>query len=393
VPLKFLLCADLALCLLAAQGFARAAAGAVRLSATAFVAPVLLIAACPVLLLAPDLPARLLGGLVPELLDPRARFVIATAWPAAFGTAGALLLGVVLALRSARWAPLAGVLVGLDLLLANGQVNRFAPASFFELRPAIAGLLEPARSESAGRIFSYGVVGTPGLRFSPEMARRNSDVWLYYLERQTLLPRTQVLDGLDGAFDEDRVGWAPVGSTLAAGERVPAAFRRHHGRLRQAAVRWILSFRSLPEDLALLRGEARLPEVLETVKLYELREPWPRAFWTPRVETPIVPGEGIVSWQRLDPHTVLLRVRAPAGYVVVSEGFHPAWSAVDAGGRARPIVRGGDRYWAIPTRGGDEILTAHFVPPWRPLALAACGLGAVAACGLLLLGRRREVRS
>ena len=393
VPLKFLLCADLALCLLAAQGLARAAAGAVRPFAAAFVAPVLLIAAYPVLSHAPDLPARLLGGLVPELLDPRARLVIATAWPAAFGAAGGLLLGVVLALRSARWAPLAGVVIGLDLLLANGEVNRFAPASFFELRPAIAELIEPARNESAGRLFSYGVVGTPGLRFSPEMARPNSDVWLYYLERQMLLPRTQVLDGLDGAFDEDRVGWAPVGSTLDAGERVPAAFRRHHGRLRQAAVRWILSFRSLPEDLTLLRGETRLAEVLETVKLYELREPWPRAFWTPRVETPIVPGEGVVSWQRIDPHTVLLRVRAPGGYVVVSEGFHPAWSAVDAGGCARPIVRAGDRYWAIPTRGGDEVLTARFAPPWRPLALAACGLGAGAACGLLLLGRRREVRS
>jgi len=389
VPLKFLLCADLALCLLAAQGFARAAAGAVRLSAAAFVAPVLLIAAYPVVSYAPDLPARLLGTLVPELLDPRARLVVATAWPAAFGAAGGLLLGVVLALRSVRWAPLAGVLVGLDLLLANGQVNRFAQASFFELRPAIADLIEPARSGNAGRVFSYGVSGTPGLHFSPEMGRRNSDVWLYYLERQMLLPRTQVLDGLDGAFDEDRVGWAPVGSTLDARERVPAAFRQQHDRLRQAAVRWILSFRSLPEDLAMLRGEARLAEVLETVKLYELRQPWPRAFWTPRVGNPIVPGEGSVSWKRIDPHTVLLRVRAPAGYVVVSEGFHPAWSAVDAGGHARPIVRAGDRYWAIPTRGGDEVLTARFAPPWRPFALAACGLGVGAACGLLLFGRRR----
>jgi hypothetical protein len=389
VPLKFLLCADLALCLLAAQGLARAAAEGVRLHARAFVAPALLIAAYPVLSYAPDLPARLLGAVVPEILDPRARLVIATYWPAAFGTAGGLLLGVILALRSARWAPLAGVLVAFDLLLANGQVNRFADASFFDLRPAIAELIEPARIDGTGRLFSYGVLGTPGLRFSPEMARRNSDVWLYYLDRQTLLPRTQVLDGLDGAFDEDRVGWAPAGSTLDAGERVPAAFRRHHGRLRQAAVRWVVSFRSLPEDLTVLRGEARLAEVLETVKLYELREPWPRAFWTPRVESPIVPGEGSVTWQRIDPHTLRLHVRAPAGYVVVSEGFHPAWSVVNAGGRARSIERAGDRYWAIPTRGGDEVLTARFVPPWKASALAACGLGMCLAGGLLLRGRRR----
>ena len=389
VPLKFLLCADLALCLLAAQGFARAVAGGVRLSAVAFVPPALLIAAQPVLSFAPDLPARLLGTLVPELADPRARFVAATAWPVAFGLAGVLLLGVVLALRSARWTPLAGVLVGFDLLLANGPVNRFADAAFYELRPEIAALVAPARSGSDARWFSYGVVGTPGLRFSPEMARRNSDVWLYYLDRQLLLPRTQVLDGLDGAFDEDRVGWAPVGSTLAAAERVPGEFRRYSDRLRQASVRWVLSFRPLPEDLARLRGEALLPEVLETVKLYELREPWPRAFWTPRVTGPIVPGDGHVSWQRVDPHTVRLRVSAPAGYLVVSEGFHRAWSVEDAGGRARPIERVGDRYWAIATRGGDETLTARFAPAWRPFALAASGLGVAAALGLLAFGRRR----
>jgi hypothetical protein len=282
---------------------------------------------------------------------------------------------------------MAGVLVGLDLLLANGRVNAFAPASFFELRPAIADLITPARSEDAGRVFSYGVVGTPGLRFAPEMAHRNSDVWLYYLERQALLPRAHVLDGLDGAFDEDRVGWAPRGSTLDAGERVPGAFPRHRDRLRQAAVRWVLSFRSLPQGLALLRGEARLPEVLETVKLYELRDAWPRAFWTRHLGKEIVPGEGSVSWRRLDPHRVRLGVSAPPGYVVVSEGFHADWSAVDAAGRARPIVRAGERYWAIPTLGGDEVLTARFAPSWRPFALAACGLGAGALCSLLLLGR------
>jgi hypothetical protein len=217
-------------------------------------------------------------------------------------------------------------------------------------------------------------------------------VWLYYLERQTLLPRSQVLDGLDGAFDEDRVGWAPAGSTLDASERVPAAFRRHHDRLRQAAVRWVLSFRPLPGDLVWPRGEARLPGVVETVKLYELRDPWPRAFWTRRVSDPIVPGSGMVSWERVDPHTVRLRVSATAGYVVVSEGFHQAWSATDGDGRPRLIERVGDRYWALATRGGEEAYTVRFAPAWRPFALAASGLGLLAALGLSAFGRLRFAR-
>ena len=75
------------------------------------------------------------------------------------------------------------------------------------------------------------------------------------------MPRTHVLDGLEGALDVDRMGLAPEGSTLAVAEASPALFRQHYDRLRLANVRWVMSFHSLPEDLVSLRDEIRFGEV------------------------------------------------------------------------------------------------------------------------------------
>ncbi len=129
--------------------------------------------------------------------------------------------------RGAGWARLAGGLVVLDLLIVNGGLNPLAPAAFYDLRPDVAALVRPAAAEGAYRWFSYGVAYTPGLRFEPILSRAASDVWLYYLDRQSLLPRTPALDGWQGAFDVDRTGWAPAGSTLRVDETTPERFREH----------------------------------------------------------------------------------------------------------------------------------------------------------------------
>ena len=97
------------------------------------------------------------------------------------------------------WA--AAALVALDLLIVNGPVNRLTQASFYDLRPEVADLVRPAAAEGRFRWFSYGVARTPGLRFEPLMSRARSDVWLYYLDRQALLPRTPALDGLEKGID------------------------------------------------------------------------------------------------------------------------------------------------------------------------------------------------
>ena len=53
----------------------------------------------------PELPSRLLGAWLPELLEPGAKLVVATAWPTAFVVSGSLALGAGLALVGGRRLP------------------------------------------------------------------------------------------------------------------------------------------------------------------------------------------------------------------------------------------------------------------------------------------------
>jgi hypothetical protein len=317
-------------------------------------------------------------------------------------------------------------LIGLDLLLVNGQINLSTAPAFYDLRPEVARLLEPARAEGNWRFFAYGASNVPGLRWAEEVARRNADVWLYYLDRQALVPRTHVLDGLSSAFDEDRAGWAPRDSVLPARERVPSRYREHHARLRLANVRFVLSFRGLPDDLVRIRGEAQLPEIREPLGLYELRDPLPRAFRADRLEVVADPEErerrlaspsfdpraaalveaapttspsdpppfgstgageepAEVRYVLEDAHTVRLTCQGPPGWLVVLDGHHPDWRAY-ANGEPRPLVRAFGRYRGVATRGGGEVLTLRYEPSWRRVALMASALGGVFVLALVVAG-------
>ena len=422
-PVKFLFLPNLALALLAARGLERARHGTPRPAWPALAAGALLVALGLATRLSPALPGRLLGGVLPEILGARAAAVVALSWPASLVAAGAFLLGVALALHSRALVPLAGLLVGLDLLIANGSVNLATDRAFYAQRPELAELMRAARATD-GRVFAYGAAGVPDLRWAPEAALRNRDVSLYAVDRQALLPRSHVLDGFDSAFDEDRVGWAPSGATLDPRERVPSRYAGHHARLRLAAVRYVLSFRPLPAELVRERGVARLAEVEEPLRLYELVDPLPRAFVAVRYEVEpdaarlrariAAPGYdprarllvsepppawlapdadsaaagGSASLERPSPQALELRVAGAAGLLVVSEGFHRDWHAWASDGE-RPILRVNGRYWAIPTRGGGETISVRFRPAWQAPALGALGLGAAAVLALALWPARR----
>jgi hypothetical protein len=367
-----------------------------------------------------------LARLVPSLVDPRGEVVARNTWPAAWLPAGLLALGTGLALaRGGRWSHAAAGLVLLDLLIANGAANPLAPAAFYDLRPDVAALLMPAAVTGDGRWFSYGVAHSPGLRFEPVMARAPSDVWLYYLDRQSLLPSTAALDGLPSAFGLDRTGWAPEGSTLLPAEAAPASFGRHWRRLRLAGVRWILSFEALPADRVFPRGEVKLPEVRLPLRLYELASSLPRALWVPRYEveadparlrarleegsfdphavvmlsTPPPPGRGgdparrsTVVYETVDPHTVRVRADTPPGFIVVPDGHHPDWKAGDQSGPV-PLLRANGRYRAVPTPGGERVFTLRYQPAWRTPALVLFALGVLAVVTLALPGTLRVLVS
>jgi hypothetical protein len=301
-------------------------------------------------------------------------------------------------------------------------MNPLAPDAFYDLRGDVAGLLTPAMA-SGGRWFSYGVAGSPRLTFEPVMARVGSDVWLYYLDRQSLLPATGALDRLPSAFAVDRTGWAPEGATLQVSEAIPARFGRHWRRLQLAGVRWVLSFEALPADRAIERGQLKLPEVRQPLRLYELSSALPRALWVPRYEVETDParlrqrledssfdprktvlvsdplphgtaGEGVggaggaafVAYEEVDPHTVRVRATTPPGLILVLDSHHPDWVAEDEAGRV-PLLRADGRYRAVPTPGGHRLFTLRYRPRWRGPALALAGAGALV--GLALAVRRR----
>jgi len=367
----------------------------------------------------PHLVADLGSGWLPELATPRARAVIESVWPWELAATGGLLAGAGLSgWMGGRFVTLALALLCLDPVRVNARLVASVDAAFYDPRPAVTRLLEPvARSED--RIYSYGVAHSPPLVWRTSLALQNRDVWLFLLDRQTLLPRCQMLDGFQGAFDIDRTGWAPVGSALSVAEATPLRFRDVAARFRGGNVRWVLSFHALPPDLARLHDQIQLEEVAQPLKLYEVIGARPRAFFAARhvlaasdqpvagleadsdglepvvlnQPPPFVPtaspdGRGRVGFEQPDPHTVRLRYSGPPGFIVVLEGYHRGWRATDEDGTPVPLLRADGRYWAIPTPGGERSYVVRYRPGWLVPSLASCALGLAIALGLWLAPRR-----
>jgi hypothetical protein len=185
-------------------------------------------------------------------------------------------------------------------------------------------------------------------------------------------------------------------------------------------VRWVLSFQPLPDDQVRPRAQAALPEVAEPLRLYEIPDVLPRAFWVPRCE--VVPGadigrrlesdprddaavllrepppgnvpcgppagvSGTVSMERPDAHTVRLTAGGDAGFLVVLEGHHPAWRAVGPEGEV-PVLLANERYWALPTPGGDRTYVVRYRPGW--VAPSVVVSAAALAVSLLLVALQRR---
>lgn len=422
-PVKFFYLTAAAVALLAGLGLDRAVTGRVRARAWVLLPGLALAAGGMLLALRPGDSSRWLAAAVSALADPRAQFVVRNIWPWEWLRVGLAALAAALALVAGRrLAPFAAVVAVFDLLVVNAALNPVAPRGFFDLQPPMRALVADAAARGTARWFSYGVLSSPGLHWHPSVALANSDRALYAATRQSLVPITHELDGLEAAFDLDHMGWAPEGSTLTVEERTPARYAEIHRRLRLANVRWVLAFQDLPEALVEPRGEARLREIVQPLRLFELRDALPRAFWVGRAEVladraallrrledpsfeprttvalegpgpaalappePIPPEPPPVTYERVDPHTVRLRASTPPGYLVVLDGYHRSWRAEGPGGPAE-LLRANGRYWALPTRGGDVELTVRYRPSWRAASLAAAALALLAATLLTVAPR------
>jgi hypothetical protein len=172
---------------------------------------------------------------------------------------------------------------------------------------------------------------------------------------------------VESAFDEDRVGWAPPLSALGPAERIPARYASLHGWLQWANVRWVLSYFALPEHLVALRDTVAVPELVQPLRLYEVKGVLPRAYRSP---------SGAATYERIDAHTIRLRSSGPAGLIVLAEGYHRHWRAEGPEGRV-PISQMNGRSMAFATPGGERSYTLRYDPPWRRGALGLSILGAL----------------
>jgi hypothetical protein len=377
-------------------------------------------------------PARVTSVLVASFgapSPPLVLHVVSRVWPLELALTGlAAVAGGLAVSAGGRSAVLAGVVAVLDLLRVNGGLNPTAPADFYDLRPAMRAVVASADAVGRHRWFSFGAAYARGLGWRPEVARTGSDVWLYAVDRQALMPRTHVIDGLEGAFDVDRMGLAPDGSTIGVGEADPARYTALHARLRLANVRWVLSFDPLPEGDLAPRGAVQVREVVGPLRLYELRRPLPRAFFVARhavvtpadaarraVEDPSFdPSQTVilerdpgapaasmasdagaprVDYRLIGPHEVAVTARTPPGFVVVLDGYHPDWTAEDESGRPVPVLKADGRYRAIPTPGGAHVFTLRYRPSWRAPALAALLGGVLAVAALVGVSQFTAVRT
>jgi hypothetical protein len=92
-----------------------------------------------------------------------------------------------------------------------------------------------------------------------------------------------------------------------------------------------------------------------------------------------------VAYERVGPHTVVLRATTPPGFLVVLDGHHPDWKAEDRSGPV-PLQVAFGRYRAMPTRGGDVVVTLRYQPPWRTPALLLLAMGGMAVLVLAVRG-------
>lgn len=386
-PIKFFLLATLGLALAAGTGLDRVCRE--RPGSWRFVPGLLLLLLAGLAAVTPGVLARGLQALAPGVAPEPALLVATVFWPGAFFVSGAL--GVAAALAAGpRFTAAAIAAVTADMLIVNAAINPLAPARFFELREEVRPLVERIAAAAPARVYAYGVGYASPVPWDRSVAERDSDVWLYYMDRQALLPRTHVLDGLEGAYEVDRTGWAPFGSSLGVGLTSPRALAAVAGRLERANVRFVLSFDPLPAALATERGRARLAEIHVPLRLYELERAWPRAFWLPALDAepgPASPGSS-VAYERVDPHTLRLHARTPPGYVAVLDGYHRGFRLRGPEGEVE-MLRFGDRYWAFATPGGDRAYEARFEPSWVGPAAAVALIGALGVA-LTALSRPRE---
>lgn len=311
------------------------------------------------------------------------------------------MVGLVLAAKR-RWiaASRSGaavlVLLTLDLWRGGAGVNPQTSADFFEPAP---GLLPLLGDLGGGRVFSLGVDASPAMdrmlsRHAPGVGRMS-----FLVSRRMLIPFTGLLDRVEVAEGSDRLSFIPERPQLPPSAYRPEAIARLLPRLRDEAVTRIVSLDPLSHEELRLRGSVPAGPEGMRIYVYDVHDPWPRAYLACRDGDPAglsgtrgLTSDGVGAaacqgsvtrvalgrWETYDTVSV-----APA-FLVMRDNFTPSWAAT-VDGTAAPVVRVNGWQRAVSVPGGRHRVVLRYEPPGLSAGIAATALASV--LWLFLLGK------
>lgn len=380
-PSKALLLPLLVLALLAGLGLGRLAAGA-RWRTLSWPAGALAAAGLALALL--STPAAAAIAVTPTVpMAAVAGALAADGWRLLALAGAAVLLGAMVIggrLAADRGALALAALLAADLVSAAHGVNPQAPDAFYRPLPEMEALRLGALD--GGRVFTYGLDGSPAFRRVLATTPGGRGLWSFFLSRQVLAPYANIVDGVEIAEGKDLTGFIPRPPVIAGEDLDPARIAAVLPRLRDAAVSRVVSLDPLDHpDLRLLARVPAGPPGTD-IHVYAVADPWPRAF--------LDCGDGCAGTVRRHARAgeTQLDVQAPAaGELVVRDNFARGWRAEVDGEPA--AVRDAAGHLAVAVGPGAHRVVLRYRPPALGAGLALTVFGAAALAWAAASGRRR----
>jgi hypothetical protein len=345
-----------------------------------------LLALAPLLpLLLPAVTAVFALHFFPPGFAPEARAALLARVLGDAATGGAVALAVaaigVLALRRALAGPRAAwmvaALVTADLLRTGAGLNPMVTAAFFRPSPQLEERLASLRE---GRVFTCSFEDSPAYLAGRLARRTEHEAWSFALLLETLTPAFNVPLRVPTAMSPDLTMLVPADRVLSPAEASCRDLEAILPRLREAAVRWVLSVEPLShpelEPDGLMAPERTAPLA---VHVYQVRDP------RPRVEAS---GTARVVETRFGANDVSLVVESAApSDVLLRDGWAPGWTArVD--GRPAPLRPSG-RHRSVAVPSGRHRVEMIYRPPGLGLGIVTSAL-ALAAAVFMARPRRRD---
>ncbi len=311
---------------------------------------------------------------------------------------------------ASRAALLLVALAVADLARAGAGVNPQVSPAFFRLLPQIRS--QVLDRQGAGRTFSYGVRRSPAFRAFFEARAPGTELWAFFVNRQSLFPFNNVLDRVETAEGIDRTWLLPNAPALTYPDYDPSRIAAILPILRNAATSRIVSFDPLRSpELRLLTATAAGPPGL-VLRVYELSAPWPRAYVACRARivprrqallAPFSPGFDPARDVALESEasaacreTAVRRLDVDAadvaayevvtdgpGYLVTRDSFARGWKAwID--GRPAVVLRANGKHRAVGIEAGTHEVRFAYEPPGMRVGIAVTIVALVASLGLWL---------